>query len=129
MVINTHIHICNLNLCGFHTFDYLVFIYIYQLLFIFPKFNQDIPQTNVGLIGPRIRQNISVIFCFFLVFLIFLGFSWGFNYCKMANFDSRTYCNIFWSIFGTSKNVTKYGPRALYLLQKYFKQYKKNGKI
>ena len=28
----------------------------------------------------------------------------------MANFDSRTYCNTFWNMFGTTKNVTKYGP-------------------
>ena len=29
-------------------------------------------------------------------------------------------------LFGTSKNVTKYGPRAPYLLQKHFNKYKKN---
>ena len=34
----------------------------------------------------------------------------GFNYSKMANFDSRTYCNTFWMISRTSKNVTKSGP-------------------
>ena len=28
----------------------------------------------------------------------------------MANFDSRIYCNTFWSIFGTTKKVTKSGP-------------------
>ena len=28
----------------------------------------------------------------------------------MANFDFRTYCNICWVMFGTSRNVTKYEP-------------------
>ena len=32
---------------------------------------------------------------------------------------------MFLDIFGPSKHVTKYGPRAPYLLQKYFKTYKK----
>ena len=50
----------------------------------------------------------------------------GFNYSQIANFESRTYSNTFWNIFGASKHVTKYGPHAPYLLQKHFKQHKKD---
>ena len=33
-----------------------------------------------------------------------------FNYSKMVDFDSRTYCNIFLMISGTSNKSTKSGP-------------------
>ena len=41
-----------------------------------------------------------------------------YNYSRMVNVDSRTDCNICWITFGTSRNVTNYGSRVLYLLQK-----------
>ena len=60
-----------------------------------------------GLIGPKIRQTTWVICCCFSVFQCICGFFWGSNYSQIANVDFRTYCNTFWNIFATSKNVTK----------------------
>ena len=46
----------------------------------------------------------------------------------MANFDSRTYCNTFWMISGTSKNSTTYmDPRTPYLSPKYCNKREKMG--
>ena len=45
----------------------------------------------------------------------------------MANFDSRTYCNTVWNIFGTTKPVTKSGTSdpvfITKILQKIQEQY------
>ena len=78
--------------------------------------------------GPKIRQEHSVIFLLVLVFQnIFWGGFWGLNIPKTVNFDSRTYCNTFWEIFGTSKLFTKPGPVYTPILsQKHFKKYTKN---
>ena len=43
----------------------------------------------------------------------------------IANVDFRTYCNTFWNIFGTTKDVTKCGPSDPVFITKIFKKYKK----
>ena len=48
----------------------------------------------------------------------------------MANFDSRTYCNIFWMMSGTSKHVTKSGPSDPVSITRTFqKNWETNGII
>ena len=56
--------------------------------------------------------------------MYFKGFG-GVDYSKMANFDPRTYCNTFWNISETSKNVTKYRPSDPVFITKRFQKYKK----
>ena len=47
---------------------------------------------------------------------------WGdFNYSKMDNFDSWTYCHTFWMISGTSKKST--GPSDPVFITKIYKKY------
>ena len=49
----------------------------------------------------------------------------GGSYCpKIVNLDFRTYCDIGWNIFGTSKNSTKYGPADPLFTTKHFNEYK-----
>ena len=93
-------------------------------LILSPSTYLDYIRPYLGLTGPKIRQHNSAIFCFVLFVCYFFVF-WGFNCSKMANFYFRTYSNSFWIIYGTSKKVTKYGPPPPYLLQKYYKTYKK----
>ena len=59
----------------------------------------DRAQNTANILG----ECLVVLWCLMCV----VGFCWGFISPKMANFDSRTYCNTFWAILGTSKNVTK----------------------
>ena len=57
--------------------------------------------------GPNIRQQVLAICCFSVFGNSFFGVG---DYSQMANLGSRTYSSTFWNIFGTSKNVTTYGP-------------------
>ena len=60
----------------------------------------------------------------FIIYLLVLG---GFNYSQIHNFDFRMDSNTFRNMFGASTNVTTYGPPwPPYLLQTYFKRYKKH---
>ena len=80
---------------------------------------------KLSLTGPKIRQNNSASFLLFLVFqCLFRGFG-GLN-SQMANFDSRTYCNTFWIIFGTFQNVTKYGPSDFVFITEILQQLQEN---
>ena len=50
-----------------------------------------------------------MIVCFPRFFNVFWSVLGGLNYSQIANFDFRTYCNIFW-IYGTFKKSSKSGP-------------------
>ena len=58
--------------------------------------------------------------------IVFFAFWGGFNYSKMANSVPRTYCNICWNIFGTSKNVTKDRPSGPLFITKVFQKIYEN---
>ena len=59
---------------------------------------------------------------FYWFFNVFMGVFGGFHYFTIANFDSRTNCNTFWMISGTSKNVSKSGPSDPVFITKIFQK-------
>ena len=76
---------------------------------------------SIGALGEKVKRLVS---CFLVVewyALVFLSF----NYSKIANFDSRTYGNTFWIVFGTSNMFTKSGPSHLFLYVEMLQNYNK----
>ena len=69
---------------------------------------------------PKIRQTkLSDLLDFLFLYNCSMAF-WGLNYSRMANLGSRTYCNTFLIIFGTSKNNRpNIDPHTRYLSQKH----------
>ena len=73
-----------------------------------PNSLQHRPKTESNKTQKQGNMLFDFLFC-----LVFEHMFWAFqvfNHSQMAKFDSRTYPNTFWIIFGASKLFTKYGP-------------------
>ena len=80
-----------------------------------PVFSNSFPMCLAiapkgGLIGPK---NLGDFWVFSLIFNGILMPNWGFNYSKMAKYRFLIDSNIFLTILGTSKILSKSGPVTL----------------
>ena len=74
-------------------------------------------------IGARnTAKNISDFVAFSWFLDIIMGLFGAFNHSQIAHFDSRTYCNTFCMISGTTKHVTKSGPSDPVFITKIFQK-------
>ena len=55
-------------------------------------------------------NKLAVLLLFYCFLMYLKRLVWVLNYSKIAIVVSRAYCNMFWDIFGTTKNVAKSGP-------------------
>ena len=88
----------------------------------------SVRSPTLGLIGPRNGTKIKWVFCF-LGFQCIYWVSGVYNYSTIANSWFLIDCNIFWNIFGTTKNVAKSGPSDPVFITKILQKYKKDGSI